>query len=62
MTAPVLDTPTGVLIGTFSPGSEEWLAARADGLGGSEVAAVLGLSPFESRFSLWHRKAGRVGP
>jgi putative phage-type endonuclease len=62
VTAAVLDTPTGVLVGTFSPGSEEWLAARTDGLGGSEVAAVLGLSPFESRFSLWHRKAGRVGP
>lgn len=51
-----------VLVGRFTPGSPEWHAARATGLGGSEIAAVLGLSPFESRFSLWHRKAGAVGP
>lgn len=50
------------LIGTFAPGSPEWHAARAHGLGGSEIAAVLGLSPFESRYSLWHRKAGIIGP
>lgn len=53
---------TAVLIGHFEPGSPDWHAARADGLGGSEIAPVLGLSPWESRFSLWHRKAGRVGP
>lgn len=50
------------LIGTFDPGSPDWHAARAQGVGGSEIAAILGLSPWESRFSLWHRKAGNVGP
>lgn len=50
------------LIGHFAPGSPEWHAARANAIGGSEVAPLLGLSPFESRFSLWHRKAGHVGP
>jgi putative phage-type endonuclease len=50
------------LIGTFAPGSPEWHAARAHGLGGSEIPAVLGLSPFESRYSLWHRKAGLIAP
>src|SRR5690606_22150337 len=49
-------------LGTFPAGSPEWLALRADGLGGSEIAAVLGLSPFESRFSLWHRKRGEAAP
>ncbi|MFC0626124.1 YqaJ viral recombinase family nuclease [Kribbella deserti] len=53
---------TAELVGTFKPGSDEWHAARAKGLGGSEIAAVLGLSPFESRYSLWHRKAGLIGP
>ncbi|MDQ6875413.1 MAG: YqaJ viral recombinase family protein [Actinomycetota bacterium] len=52
----------GVLVGTFEPLSAAWHSARAGGLGGSEIAAVLGLSPWESRFSLWHRKAGRLGP
>jgi putative phage-type endonuclease len=51
------------LVGTFEPGSPEWHAARAGlRLGGSEIAAVLNLSPFESPFSLWHRKKGHIGP
>lgn len=49
-------------VGTFVPCSPEWHAARAEGLGGSEIAAVLGLSKWESRFSLWHRKLGRIPP
>ncbi len=52
----------GVLIGRFDPGSAEWHAARANGIGGSEVAPILGISPFESRFSLWNRKKGLVAP
>lgn len=51
---------TGVLIGQWTPLSPEWHAARLGGIGGSEIAAVLGLSPWESRFSLWHRKQGRI--
>lgn len=35
---------------------EEWLAARRQGIGASEIAAVLGISPWESPFSLYHRK------
>ncbi|MFJ3170599.1 YqaJ viral recombinase family protein [Streptomyces roseus] len=50
------------VLGWFAPGSPEWHAARAAGIGGSEIAAVLGLSPHESRFSLWHRKKGMVAP
>jgi putative phage-type endonuclease len=50
------------VLGWFEPGSESWHAARANGIGGSEIAAVLGLSPYESRFSLWHRKKGLIGP
>jgi putative phage-type endonuclease len=49
-------------IGTFPPRSPDWHAARASGIGASEIAAVLGLSPWESRFSLWHRKAGTMPP
>jgi putative phage-type endonuclease len=48
------------LVGYFEPGSPDWHAARAHGIGGSEVAALLGISPYDSPFSLWHRKAGRV--
>jgi putative phage-type endonuclease len=54
---------TAVLLGDFAPDSPEWHAARRNGLGASEIAAVVGLSPFESPFSLWHRKKGNIpGP
>lgn len=49
------------LIGWFEPGTTEWHAARATGIGGSEIAAVLGISPYDSPFSLWHRKRGQIG-
>ena len=35
-----------------------WLAARRSGIGASEIAAVLGLSPYQSRYQLWADKAG----
>jgi putative phage-type endonuclease len=54
--------PAGEVIGWFEPGSDAWHAARAHGIGGSEISAVIGLSPHESRFSLWHRKAGLIAP
>ncbi|MGW5175848.1 YqaJ viral recombinase family nuclease [Streptomyces sp. NPDC004082] len=50
------------VLGWFEPGTDQWHGARADGIGGSEIAAVVGLSPHESRFSLWHRKKGLIGP
>lgn len=51
-----------IVLGHFEPGSDDWHAARANGIGGSEIAAVLGLSPYESRFSLWHRKKNLIAP
>lgn len=42
--------------------SPEWHRLRTRGLGGSEIAAVVGLSPWESPYALWQRKAGRIPP
>ena len=39
---------------------DEWLAARDKGIGASEVGAILGLSPFETAFSLWLKKTNQV--
>ena len=39
---------------------EEWLAAREEGIGASEVAAVVGLSPWDSPFSLYLKKTHQV--
>jgi putative phage-type endonuclease len=36
----------------------EWLAARREGITASEIAVVMGLSPYESPFALYHRKRG----
>jgi putative phage-type endonuclease len=48
------------LIGQFASGTDEWLALRAKGIGGSEVAAICGFSKWESFYSLWARKTGLV--
>lgn len=45
----------------LTPHSPQWHRLRAQGIGGSDVGAALGLSPWESPFSLWHRKAGTIG-
>jgi len=39
---------------------EEWLAVRKTGIGGSDAAAVLGVSPFVSPLDLWEDKTGRA--
>lgn len=57
------ETPTGVLLGQFTPGTPAWDAARGGlCITATEIPAVLGLSPWQSRFSLWHKKAGLPSP
>ena len=41
---------------------EAWMETRAKGLGASEVAAAVGMSPWESRYRLWAIKTGRIVP
>lgn len=36
----------------------EWLEARKDGIGASEVATIVGLNPWETPYQLWRRKIG----
>jgi len=40
----------------------EQIARRRHGLGGSEVATILGLNPYKSAYELWLEKTGRVEP
>lgn len=49
-----------VFLGRHKANTPAWHALRATGIGASEVAAVLGLSPWLSPFTLWHLKAGNV--
>lgn len=41
---------------------ERWLSERRGGLGGSDVAAVLGLSPWRTAVDVWLDKTGRAAP
>lgn len=41
---------------------EEWLTIRRKYIGGSDAAAVVGLSPYQSQYSLWADKKGMLPP
>jgi len=49
-----------VLVGQFADGSPEWHEARTKGIGGSEIASILGINNFKSRYILWMEKAGII--
>lgn len=38
---------------------EEWLHHRKNGIGGSEISAIVGLNPYMSNVDLWELKTGR---
>ncbi|MFZ2529631.1 MAG: YqaJ viral recombinase family protein [Rhodococcus sp. (in: high G+C Gram-positive bacteria)] len=42
----------------LKPGSAEWLST----ITASKISAILGISRFQSQFSLWHQMAGNVEP
>ena len=54
-----LDFPD-VKADTLGMARAEWLDLRAEGLGGSDAAWVLGRSPYKSTYSGWAEKAGLV--
>ena len=45
-----------------TPNREEWKNLRHQYIGGSDAAAVVGLNPFSSAYSLWAEKTDRVPP
>lgn len=57
MSAPAL--PGAELVGE-GMSREEWLEARKLGLGGSDIAAALGVSPFKSPLALYLEKSGEI--
>jgi putative phage-type endonuclease len=50
------------LLGTFENGSPEWheLRNQQGVISGSEIGAILGLSPFTSAVTLWAEKTGKL--
>lgn len=41
---------------------EGWMAERQNGVGSSEAAAIMGLSEFDTKLSIWRRKMGLSQP
>lgn len=48
------------MISTSTMTHEEWLKDRRNGLGGSDIATVLGLNKWKSPFQLWLEKTGQT--
>lgn len=47
-------------IGDFEPDTPDWHQLRLQGVGGSEIGTILGLNPYESAYTLWHKKKGLI--
>lgn len=47
------------LVDTKGLSRDDWLAVRKTGIGGSDAAAAVGLSPYQSQLELWLEKTGR---
>ena len=47
-------------IGLFPNGSPRWHEVRAQGVGGSEVGTICGLNKWESAYTLWAKKSGKI--
>ncbi|MFC5430773.1 YqaJ viral recombinase family protein [Paraburkholderia denitrificans] len=47
------------LVETKELSREDWLTVRRSGIGGSDAAAAVGLSPYKSMLELWLEKTGR---
>lgn len=49
-----------VFIASHASGTAEWHDLRSSGIGGSEVAVICGFSKWQSAFTLWAKKTGRI--
>lgn len=48
------------IISTKNMSREDWLAARKNGIGGSDAAAIIGQSPFKSAFEVYANKKSLI--
>lgn len=49
-------------VSTAGMSREEWLEKRKGSIGGSDAAAILGLSRFSTPYTVWADKTGRLSP
>lgn len=43
----------------YKQGSPEWHTARSKGIGGSDIAAIMGFNPWKTPYQVWAEKTGR---
>ena len=55
-----LNYEAAVLVNTAGMEEEEWLNWRRKGVGGSDAAAVLGVSPYKTARDIYHEKIGSI--
>lgn len=53
---------SAVYLGQFEAGSTEWRAHRQGKIGGSDLAAILGLSKWQSAYALFRERRGEIEP
>lgn len=51
-----------ILVSTKDLSREDWLKWRSKGIGGSDVAAICGISKYKSPIELWMEKTGQIEP
>lgn len=51
---------TAIHAGDYTPADPEWHGLRAEGITGTDVGAIMGVSPFTSAFKLWAIKTGQI--
>lgn len=54
------DLPNANYLGSYGDGSDQWHAVRKMGIGGSEIGTILGLNPWESAYTLFHKRTGAI--
>jgi putative phage-type endonuclease len=60
--AEILWTPTGVFVTDAEPESDEWFAARREGITATDLPKILGLSKYGNGTSVWADKLGLTPP
>lgn len=53
-------TPTGVLLLPSTATREAWLAERKNGIGASDLSAIVGMSQYGNAMNVWADKTGRL--
>lgn len=52
------DLPKAKFLGVFE--GDAWHDIRSQGIGGSELGTILGLNPWESAYTLFHKRMGNI--